>query len=104
MLESDPMLSVFAKKRGGEWDTPQYTELEKGAALAEAVARIDQWRVEYKFTSLGFAYRLQPLEVEIRYEMATDPAIQAAWNAIWEGEDDEPLGFHKLVHEIFIEE
>ncbi|TDJ31607.1 MAG: hypothetical protein E2O61_04330 [Gammaproteobacteria bacterium] len=83
---------------------PQYTELEKGAALAEAAARIDQWRVEYKFTSLGFAYRLRPLEVEIRYEMATDPAIKAAWNAIWEGEDDEPLGFHKLVHEIFIEE
>jgi len=36
--------------------------------------------------------------------MAADPAIKAAWNAIWEGESAEPVGFHKLVDEIFIKE
>jgi len=104
MLESEPMLSVFAQKNGGDWDTPQYTEVEKGAALVEAASRIDEWRIEYKFTSLGSPVRLRPLEVDIRYAFATDPAIKAVWKAIWESEGAEPVGFHKLVHEIFIEE
>jgi len=104
MLESEPMLSVFALKNGGDWDTPQYTELEKGAALVEAAARIDEWRIEYKFINLGFPVRSRPLEVDIRDAFASDPAIRAAWNAIWESEGHEPVGFHKLVHEIFIEE
>jgi len=77
MLESEPMLSVFAQKNGGDWDTPQYTEVEKGAALVEAASRIDEWRIEYKFTSLGSPVRLRPLEVDIRYAFATDPAIKA---------------------------
>ncbi len=103
MLESEPMLSVFAKKHGGDWDMPEYSELEKGAALIEAGAKIEQWRVEYKFASLGFDVKLRPLDVDIREQLAADPAIKVAWNAIW-GTGEAEFGFHKFVNEIIVEE
>ena len=99
MLESEPMLSVFAKTRGRDWNNPQFSELEKGAALVEALALIQQWRIEYKFINLGFPVRAMPLETEIADAIEREPAIVAAWQAVWASDGDH-YGFEAMMHEM----
>jgi hypothetical protein len=78
--------------------------LEKAAALINADALIQLWRVEYKLLSLGFPIKVIPLEDEIRIASRGNPAIEAAWDSAWEDPDLASAGFYELMHKAFSDE